>query len=403
MVKLGYAARDDLIVEIKEFLRDKIRKTSVMKYNKLFNAGIWNHFDILAENLTEVQWGLLSRNPEAIELLKANPTKINWFWLSMNSAAIDIIKNNIDDTNCTMLPFNTNPAILDLLEEFSKKDHPTNWDDCIDRFWQHVSLSSNPVCIKLLNKNPDKINWGCLCRESSSESVNLLKANPDKINWQRLSQNISPHAIKFLTEHLEECKKNQTPDKIDWKCLSENAAAINLLLTYPEKTIWKLICWFKVICTSETDKLLIAHYDKVNWAWLSKNPTAISILTSNFDKIDWCELSGNSAAIELLKANPEKIEWWRLSRNSAAIDLLNENYDCIVWNDLIENPNAIKLLIKRTNTSKYGWFSFALNLFRAHKKRDIWNWLSGIPYDYYEEKINHFNDMKMFPCSRLEL
>jgi hypothetical protein len=41
--------------------------------------------------------------------------------------------------------------------------------------------------------------------------------------------------------------------------------------------------------------------EKLNWAGLSVNPSAIELLKENPKKIYWKQLSGNPKAIELLK------------------------------------------------------------------------------------------------------
>jgi hypothetical protein len=49
--------------------------------------------------------------------------------------------------------------------------------------------------------------------------------------------------------------------------------------------------------------------DKLNWAYLSKNPNAIQLLEENLDKIDWNSLCSNPNSIQLLEKYPEKINW----------------------------------------------------------------------------------------------
>jgi hypothetical protein len=44
--------------------------------------------------------------------------------------------------------------------------------------------------------------------------------------------------------------------------------------------------------------LLEKNQDKIDWLWLSSNPSAISLLEKNQDKIDWAQLSANPAIFE---------------------------------------------------------------------------------------------------------
>ena len=55
--------------------------------------------------------------------------------------------------------------------------------------------------------------------------------------------------------------------------------------------------------------------DKVDWAELSRNINAISILEKNLDKVNWKYLSRNPMAIHLLEQNQDKIDWLELSKN----------------------------------------------------------------------------------------
>ncbi len=47
-------------------------------------------------------------------------------------------------------------------------------------------------------------------------------------------------------------------------------------------------------------RLLEQNIDKINWFYLSKNPSALRLLEQNPDKINWFHLSGNPNALRLL-------------------------------------------------------------------------------------------------------
>ena len=76
--------------------------------------------------------------------------------------------------------------------------------------------------MKLLTNNFDKINWKYLSYNKNPLSIKLLKDNPDKIDWYAISKN--PNAIELLLENS---------DKIDWYAISKNPA----IFTYPYKEI----------------------------------------------------------------------------------------------------------------------------------------------------------------------
>ena len=45
-------------------------------------------------DVNKLSWGLLSQNPNALNLLEANPDKINWEELSRNPNAIHLLEAN---------------------------------------------------------------------------------------------------------------------------------------------------------------------------------------------------------------------------------------------------------------------------------------------------------------------
>ncbi len=74
---------------------------------------------------SRINWHLLSKNKNAIDLLEDNLNKIDWNELSLNQNAIDLLEKNLDKIN-----------------------------------WNYLSI--NPNAIHLLEANPDKINWHLL-------------------------------------------------------------------------------------------------------------------------------------------------------------------------------------------------------------------------------------------------
>jgi len=81
-------------------------------------------------NINDLNWCILSKNSNAIELLKENQNKINWNNLSSNSNAIELLKEN---------------------------QNKINWNN----------LSSNPNAIELLKENQNKIDWFQLSKNPS--------------------------------------------------------------------------------------------------------------------------------------------------------------------------------------------------------------------------------------------
>jgi len=62
--------------------------------------------------------------------------------------------------------------------------------------------------------------------------------------------------------------------------------------------------------------------DKINWIYLSSNPNAIHLLEKNIDKkTTWSCLSTNPNAIHLLEKNIDKIDWKWLSSNPSIFEI----------------------------------------------------------------------------------
>ena len=190
-------------------LPDDILEKIVEKYKTIFKIKYKLKDWIPPEKL---DWGWLSENPNAIELLKNNPTKIVWMNLSANPApyAIKLLKENQDKINWKWLSFNPNDEAIELLKENPKK---------ID--WEMLSQNPNPEAIELLKSNRGKIDWELLSRNTNDGALELLKANQKKIYWDELSRNTNPEAIELL-------KAN--PDKINWFWLSGNPAIFDEIL-----------------------------------------------------------------------------------------------------------------------------------------------------------------------------
>jgi hypothetical protein len=131
-------------------------------------------------------------------------------------------------------------------------------------------LNLNPNAIKLLEENPNKIDW---CRLSiNSNAIHLLEKNTDKILYGLLCQN--SNAINLL-----EANVNKLDEHMCWIALNDNTnqQATNLLL----QNINKL--------------------DDYQLDYISRNPNAPEFLIANPDKICWSNLCENPKAIHLLK------------------------------------------------------------------------------------------------------
>ena len=302
----------------------------------------------------DIDWAVLSSNPYAIDLLEAiikeggadaTNNRVDWYLFSGNKEAIPILSKPEYRKHIDWGVLSSNPSAIDLLVDKWEGDKrlkvlDVNQYNNLRDFENIVAwniLSGNPNAIDLLRKkireemkmkpedynnleDNEKIAWNNL--SANPEAIALLEKNPDKIDWIYLSSNSSPKAIKLLKERVEyengltTDAYNLLTNKVRWSFLSNNPNAI---------------------------KLLEANQGKIEWHALSNNPNAIKLLEANQDKIEWDILSGNTEAIKLLEANQYKIEWATLSRNPKAMSLLEANQDKIVWEELSMNPSIFVL------------------------------------------------------------
>jgi hypothetical protein len=204
--------------------------------------------------LPTIYWKKLSLNPAAIRLIEQNLDKADWSRLSKNSAAIPLLEKHFDNIDWTMLSENPNadkllvsnmnyvnmyhlclynPNVVNIVNIMLEKDPEVIHSVC----WYSLSMNSNAV--PLLEKYPEKINWGVIVRNRNA--FHLLKKYNHLINdlgWEMLNRN--PYATKFLEQFphkvrpypsfmdlpdvdtIEIDEDEEDSDHIDWYCLSMN-------------------------------------------------------------------------------------------------------------------------------------------------------------------------------------
>ena len=277
-------------------LPDNVYSVIVKQYKKLFRIKYVLKDWVLKE---ELNWNMLSGNPNAIELLKANPKRIYWKLLSRNPNAIELLTANQDNIDWDEL--SANPNAIELLT--------ANQDKI---YWSALSL--NPNAIELLKANPEKINWEML--STNPNAIELLKSNIDEINWSALS--VNPNAIDLLRENM---------DEIDWEEFMTNPNAIGLIKENLDEVIDNYGL-YGLSANQNTEAIeLLQKYPK----YISEpaielsgnpNPKAIELLRDNINIIDWRVLSRNPSleAIKLLREHPKKIDWKLLSANPSIFE-----------------------------------------------------------------------------------
>ena len=75
---------------------------------------------MLEKNPEKIDWGYLSSNPNAIELLEKNQEKIDWKMLNFNPKGIDLLKANPEKINWIML--SSNHGIFEKYVDYSEID-----------------------------------------------------------------------------------------------------------------------------------------------------------------------------------------------------------------------------------------------------------------------------------------
>ena len=137
-------------------------------------------------------------------------------------------------------------------------------------------------------------------------------------------------------------------DKIELTGLCSNPAGIPLLERLTDGFTKELnnIHWMSLSSNKNALPVLLRHRDKINWADLSRNPSATHIIeellnndpsgsmqivdnimeTLKGKKMSWMHLSQNPKAIHLLEQNVDKVDWSWLSTNESIIEVDNNKY-----------------------------------------------------------------------------
>jgi hypothetical protein len=150
------------------------------------------------------------------------------------------------------------------------------------------------------------------------------------------------------------------------------------------------------------DKQLKKYEDKINWKWLSQNPSLTPALIEKYeDKLNWNNLSKNpSLTPALIEKYEDKWDWYNLSENLSLTPALIEKYKYkLSWYALSSNPSLTPALIEKYK-DKFSWYALsdnpALTPALIEKYIDKWDWemLSRNPsftpalIEKYEDKLD---------------
>lgn len=259
-----------------------------------------------------------------LEMLSSHPS----------NEAIDLMIKYPALIDLRALILNTNPRVVDILEEYTVSIMPYYWDT--------MSLSENPTVLSFLGKHLDKIHWIGLSTNECDEAVCILEKNLDKINWTFLCSNKNPKAMEILEKNLEKLEQS------DWKMLVKNPSALGIFQRNMDKFMSLNPCTnpnplvFEMIEQTGNEEFINKLF---NHCYLSTYSGASNLILANLTKVNWSQLSSNSSdvSIQILMANQEKINFSQLSFNThpGAINLLMENPDSIDLNAFLQNPSIL--------------------------------------------------------------
>jgi len=183
-------------------------------------------------------------------------------------------------------------------------------------------------------------------------------------------------ANDMIKERYFEKQLKKYKDKLNWYYLSRNPSLTPALIEKYENKLG----WFELSFNPSLTPALIEKYkDKLNWEELSKNPALTPALIEKYeDKLDWEELSRNpSLTPALIEKYKDKLKWQNLSYNPALTPAFIEKYeDKLDWNVFSYNPSLTPAIIEK------------------YKDKLNWNYLSQNPsltpalIEKYENKLN---------------
>ena len=345
---------------------------------KEYKAPILNLPEELREKIVEIYEEILT--PLLRDWIPID--NLSWEKLSLNINAVKLLDENPNNIDWLNLSGNRNPYAVDLIKKYAIDNKEL--EDKID--WN--ILSSNPNAIDLLEtqikKDIDSISWYLLAE--NPEAIGILKNYREKIIWNALSSN--PNAIDLLREKWEEEKYLMKTNRTQYNQLKdfENIVAWNVLSGNKGAIdlLREKIKMEKDMPSSEYE--LLEDTEKINWGSLSENPEAIKLLEENIDKIVWLNLSSNHSpkAIKLLK---DQVEYENGLSKAQYAKLSNK----ISWLFLSSNPIAIEILA--ANKGKIKWTALsnnpkAIDILNTNKDKIDWDVLSGNPNAIYILEAN---------------
>jgi hypothetical protein len=233
------------------------------------------------------------------------------------------------------------------------------------------TLNCNENAIDYLNRYPSKIKLDYLVRNKNFNILPFIYENMDQLDEKTITiicSNTIHLGIEDIIRTINYTQKHWTSN------ICSNPLCIRLIEENPKHFIHN---WAALSMNKNAYSLLIQNFQYINWDYISLNQSeeVLQFILHYPEKINWTILSMNPAAVPILKLHPSRIVYWALSSNYNAIDLIEQHLDRICWANLSRNKNAIHLLEK--NQHLINWIYLSIN--------------PSIFYNYQQDSINRTN------------
>jgi len=201
-----------------------------------------------------------------------------------------------------------------LTNNLSYNERAVEYLESHEHLIDNEAIFRNVNAIHIIEKKIKCDNYSWLVNHNKN-AVNFLRNNPRYINYEILCG--KEHGIEFVDELIN----NSELEKINWFWLSKNPTAMHIL-NDPE--YYKYISWYDIPCNKNAAKLVENNLHMLDdyWDVICEQPHLISIIEQNMNKIDWKYLSRNYNAIHILEKNLNRINANQLCKNKNGFNLL---------------------------------------------------------------------------------
>jgi hypothetical protein len=284
-------------------------------YNNIYNE-ILKHTHIYKQRSfikNRIDKHLISRNKNGCYFIERHMESINKCLLFENENAYYICEYIYSNMNNTDFINYFSPHICE-----NSSDEAYNFAVKYNKLdFIFTSLNKNENFLKLLEKNPSKINWKFLSSNSADYAIKILKDNIEIVfEMKHILSNKNPKIydiIKILLEKHNLSEQNFFKDYFYIIVLNSNPIFKEFIKDNIDKSDSDYKSLLNNNCNDEIVSLLIDKYETYVNDVLSSNSSdiAINYLLKNPHKIDWYNVLSNKnpRSIKLLKLVKNQIEY----------------------------------------------------------------------------------------------